>query len=307
MDGNRLKKRKEVAKLAHEVMRPLWFRDRRRQSSRNFVVNLKIDCYAEMTTLVYDCNIEWLKMVIESGCMMEYHGKAVKWQRTEEVRQVDDYTSDMEGENVAFRMLVLSGGVYKEWIEIRRSGFGDGYGLFALTRFEKGSIITMKIPYEGKLGQGAEPQKSSLHLGCNWVARKTADHIGPTGNAVYLEENGLLRSKRRIMPGSEIVLDEKLTSDLCDLKYLDALVYVEKKDSWNNWQDTNSIGRVISGDRGRGYMVKYHDSNMKTMNVQDIEKLALRVVVSNTETEAGYIADRSLKKRKQEDTNEERI
>ena len=46
---------------------------------------------------------------------------------------------------------------------------------------------------------------------------------------------------------------------------------------------------------------------MKTMNVQDIEKLALRVVVSNTETEAAYIADRSLKKRKQEDTNEERI
>jgi hypothetical protein len=90
-------------------------------------------------------------------------------------------------------MLVTNGEVYKGWVKVQGSGVRDGYGMFAVTRFEKGSIVTAKTPYKMQLSESAIPTKDTLHLGWNWVVKKHVEELGPTTNAVY-KESGLIQA-----------------------------------------------------------------------------------------------------------------
>jgi hypothetical protein len=128
-----------------------------------------------MKSLVYECDVEWLKPLVEGGSERPL-AKPIRWQKLEDVavvglqsHQVGDGSMAPGDTNVLFCMLVANGGVYKAWVEVRRSGVRDGSGLFAVTRFEKGSIVTAKIPYETQLPKSAIPSKDTLHLGWNWV------------------------------------------------------------------------------------------------------------------------------------------
>ena len=145
-----------------------------------------------MQNLVYECDVEWLRPFVEGGSKVSL-ANPIKWQKLEDVVGVGDDTSMGPREtNVVFRMLVANGGVYKGWVKVRRSGVSDGYGLFAVTRFEKGSIVTAKIPYETQLLESVMPTKDTLHLGWNWVVKKNVEEVGRNSNAVYLKESGLI-------------------------------------------------------------------------------------------------------------------
>jgi hypothetical protein len=164
----------------------------------------------------------------------------------------------------------------------------DGYGLFAVTRFEKGSVVTAKIPNETQLPESAIPSKDNLHLGWNWVAKKNAEELGLTTNVVYLKESGLIRACTRIMPGTEILLDREQSSILNGLEWLDSLIFMESREGWSNWHARRSIGRVVSGDKGRGFVVKFEDGSIRNMNEAKLEELAVsqNIVVRNRGVES---------------------
>jgi len=234
--------------------------------------------------LVYECDLEWLRPLVE-GRMGNTVAKPIKWQKLEDVAvvgmgpQIGKMTVIMKGTNAVYRMLVWIGGVYKGWVEIRKSGVKDGYGLFAVTRFEKGSIITAKTPAEMSWCDSAIPSKDTLHLGWNWVVKKSIDELGPTSNAVYLKENGLIRACTRIMPGMEILLDRENMSSTNGFEWLDSLVFAEPRYGWMSWQTRQSIGRVVSGDKGRGFLVKFDHGMIQNMMENKLKKFAL---VQNT-------------------------
>jgi hypothetical protein len=234
-----------------------------------------------MKSLVYECDVEWLRPVVEGGSEMS-SVKSVKWQKLEDVidgglqqPRVNAKSMGQGGTNAVFRMLVANGGAYKGWVEVRKSGMRDDYGVFAVTRFEKGSIVTLKIPDETQLPEFTMPTKHTLHLGWNWVVKKKAKEVGRTINAVYLKENGLIRACTRIMPGTEILLDGEQSSISNGFEWLDSLVFMEPQNCWINWHARKSIGRVVSGDKGRGFVVKYDDGSMKHMMEAKLKELAV--------------------------------
>jgi hypothetical protein len=234
-----------------------------------------------MKSLVYECDVEWLRPVVEGGSEVS-SVKPVKWQKLEDVivvgfkePRVGLESMEQGDTNAVFRMLVANGGAYKGWVEVRRSGMRNDYGLFAVTRFEKGSIVTVKIPHETQLPEFTMPTKDTLHLGWNWVLKKNAEELGPTINAVYLKESGLTRACTRIMPGTEILLDGEQSSVSNGFEWLDSLIFMESKDGWTNWHARRTIGRVVSGDKGRGFVVKYDDGSMKNMNEAELKELAV--------------------------------
>jgi hypothetical protein len=247
-----------------------------------------------MKSLVYECDVEWLKPLVEGGSERPL-AKPIKWQKLEDVvvvglqsHQVGDGSMVPGDTNVLFRMLVANGGVYKGWVEIRRSGVRDGYGLFAVTRFEKGSIVTAKIPYETQLPESGIPSKDTLHLGWKWVVKKNVEELGLTTNVVYLKESGLIRACTRIMSGTEILLDREQSSILNGLEWLDSLIFMESREGWSNWHARRSIGRVVSGDKGQGFVVKFEDGSIQNMNESKLEELAVsqNIVVRNRVVES---------------------
>ena len=234
-----------------------------------------------MKSLVYECDVEWLRAVVEGRLEMS-SVKPVKWQKLEDVivvgleeRRVGTSSMGEGDRNAVFRMLVANGGIYKGWVEVRRSGMRDDYGLFAVARFEKGSIVTVKIPEETQLPAFTMPTKDTLHLGWNWVVKKNVEDLGPTINAVYLRESGLIRACTRIMPGTEILLNGEQLSVSNGFEWLDSLIFMESQDGWTNWHARRSIGRVVSGDKGRGFVVKYDDGSIKNMNEAKLKELAV--------------------------------
>jgi hypothetical protein len=270
---------------------------------------------AEMKSLVYECDVEWLRPFVEGGLERPLT-KPVKWQKLEDVAVVGveslvgDRNMAVPGDtNALFRMLVVNGGVYKGWVEVRKSGVKEGYGLFAVTRFEKGSIITAKIPCEIQLLESVIPTKDTLYLGWNWVAKKSLEELGPTINAVYLRESMLIRACTRIMPGTEILLDREQLSVSNGLEWLDSLVFMESREGWTNWHARRSIGRVVSGDKGRGFVVKFEDGSIRKMNEAKLEELAVsqNTVVGN-KTVQSYEGRRENEDENEiEDENEDEI
>jgi hypothetical protein len=201
----------------------------------DIVVVLKFSVWREsvkMKSLVYECDVEWLRPLVK-GESKRPPVKPIKWQKLEDVAvvgvelRVGDRSTGPGDMNAVFHMLVANGGVYKGWVELQSSGLRDSYGLFAVTRFEKGSIITVKIRYETQLSESAIPTKDTLHLGWNWVVKKNVKELGPTINAVYLKESGLIWACTRIMPGTEILLDGEQSSVLNGLEWLDSLIFTE--------------------------------------------------------------------------------
>lgn len=245
-------------------------------------------------SLVYECDVEWLRPLTEGDLSVSKPVKLVKWQKLEDVSVVGvEYQggnrSMQRGDTVIYRMLVGNGGAYKGWVEVRRSGVRNSYGLFAISRFEKGSIITAKIPDEIEGSNLDSPTKDTLFLGWNWVVRKSAEELGPTTNAVYLKESGLIRACTRIMPGTEILLDGDKLSGTNGLEWLDALVFLERSNGWKNWHARNTIGRVVSGDRGRGYIVKYQDGTVRNMDIAELRNVV--VVKGLKERNSGNIGE----------------
>jgi hypothetical protein len=264
-----------------------------------------------MKSLVYECDVEWLRPVVEGGSEMSSM-KSVKWQKLEDVIDVGlqeprvGARSSMgeRSTNAVFRMLVANGGAYKGWVEVRKSGMRDDYGVFAVTRFEKGSIVTLKIPDETQLPEFTIPTKHTLHLGWNWVVKKKAKEHGRTINAVYLKENGLIRACTRIMPGTEILLDWEQSSVSNGFEWLDSLVFMESQSGWTNWHTRRSIGRVVSGDKSRGFIVKYDDGSIKNMNEEKLKELAVsqNIVVGKRVVE---VNDRGRENEDEEETEVE--
>ena len=111
-----------------------------------------------------------------------------------------------------FRMLVANGGVYKGWVGVRKSGVSEAYGMFAITRFEKGSIVTAKIPSETQLSESMIPINNTLYLRWNWVAKQILKELCPTINAVNLRESMLIRACQRIMC---VIYDPTEEGDVC--------------------------------------------------------------------------------------------
>jgi hypothetical protein len=77
------------------------------------------------------------------------------------------------------------------------------------------------------------------------------------------------------MPGTEILLDGEQSSVSNGFEWLDSLIFMESKDGWTNWHARRTIGRVVSGDKGRGFVVKYDDGSMKNMNEAELKELAV--------------------------------
>ena len=234
-----------------------------------------------MKSLVCECDVEWLRPVVEGGSEMS-SVKSVKWQKLEDVidvglqePRVSARSMGQGGTSAVFRALVANGGAHKGWVEVRKSGMRDDCGVFAVTRFEKGSIVTLKIPDETQLPEFTMPAKHTLHLGWNWVVKKKAKEAGRTINAVCLKENGLIRACTRIMPGTEILLDGEQSLVSNGFEWLDSLVFMESQSCWINWHVRKSIGRVVSGDKGRGFVVKYDDGSLKNMNEEKLKSLAV--------------------------------
>jgi hypothetical protein len=120
------------------------------------------------------------------------------------------------------------------------------------------------------------------------VAKKNAEELGLTTNVVYLKESGLIRACTRIMPGTEILLDREQSSILNGLEWLDSLIFMESREGWSNWHARRSIGRVVSGDKGRGFVVKFEDGSIRNMNEAKLEELAVsqNIVVRNRGVES---------------------
>jgi hypothetical protein len=263
-----------------------------------------------MNSLVYECDVEWLRLVVEGGSEIS-SVKSVKWQKLEDVivvgvqePPVDVKSMGQGGTNAVFRMLVTNGGAYKGWVEVRKSGMRDDYGVFAVTRFEKGSIVTLKIPDETQLPEFTMPTKHTLHLGWNWVVKKKSKEVGRTINAVYLKENGLIRASTRIMPGTEILLDAEQPPVSNGFEWLDSLVFMESRSCWINWHARKSIGRVVSGDKGRGFIVKYDDGSIKNMNEDKLKELAVSQNIL-VEKKVAEMNDRARRNENEQETEVE--
>ncbi len=92
---------------------------------------------------------------------------------------------------------------------------------------------------------------------------------------MYLKESGLIRACTRIMPGTEIFLDGEQSSVSNGFEWLDSLIFMESQNGWSNWHARRSIGRVVSGDKSRGFVVKYDDGSLKNMNETKLKELAV--------------------------------
>jgi hypothetical protein len=236
-----------------------------------------------MTMVIYECELDWMKVIIECGWVVGSSRNVIKWEKTEDMSIESVGEENVAEKNISYRMLVMTGGVYKGWLEVRQSCINDGYGVFALTRFEKGAIITARIPGEEVVERGAVPMRCTLNLGWNWVTKKRKDDIGAGANAIYLEESRVIRASRRILPGTEIVMNEDVSTCSNGLEWLDTLIFAEVKNGWSNWQNRGCFGKVVSGDKSRGYMVKFNDGSVQHMNTSEVEQFALFRKVSSDE------------------------
>ena len=215
-----------------------------------------------MEELVYDIRLDWLARWGPSNVI-----KSVKWLKIEEL-------GGGEAEADGFRMMVLIGGKgYKNWIEVRKSKRKGGFGLFAAVRFEKGDIITARVPGEEEAKEDRNPQLENLQLG--WAVRRSSEELGKGSNAIYVSSNRLIRAKNRILAGSEILLDADMESTL-GMEYLDCLVFSEPRVGWRNFQSRNGIGTVRSGDKVNGFIVQFDKGRKKVkMSKEKVRSLAV--------------------------------
>jgi hypothetical protein len=225
----------------------------------------------------YEINLDWLKMIMEQN-----HGVAcppIKW-----VKQISLVDQNNVVEKTAYSLMVLHSGSYKNWIEIRPSGISQKYGVFAVSRFEKGSIITCKMPSED-----VEPNAycvptddtSVLQLGWKWIVKKESGVSASLKgcNAVYVEQNGLVRASSRIMPGGEIIIEgNNQVSESHGLHYLDLIVARNKNNSnfRRGFMNRESLGTVISGDISRGFCVKFNTDDPLSMTAEEVKRSAVR-------------------------------
>jgi hypothetical protein len=134
-----------------------------------------------MNNTTYECDLEWLKCLINgtnSNSGATLGRPAVKWQKFEDVVVVEGARSTgtaavtSKAPNVTYRMMVWVVNVYKGWIEVRWCSVRKRFGLYAVTRFEKGSIVTAKVPTEERLTESSTPSLETLNLGWNWAITK---------------------------------------------------------------------------------------------------------------------------------------
>ena len=85
------------------------------------------------------------------------------------------------------------------------------------------------------------------------------------------------------MPGTEILLDKEQLSVSNGLEWLDSLNFTKPPDGWTNWHVRRLIGRVMSGYKGQGFIVKFDDGSIQNMNKAKLEELAVlhNIVVGN--------------------------
>ena len=226
---------------------------------------------------MYECDVDWLRPIIEGGWEVKGSSDIIQWVKKEKVGvKLDGINEVGVGIDEVYCMNVNTGGSFKGWLEVRRSGIQEGYGLFAMRRFEKGSIITAKIPKEmGTVPEGP-PTRETLFLGWSWAVKKNTEDVGRHFNAVHLDANGMLRTARRIMPGTEIVVDAGSQSTfVADMEWLDTVVFMERKHALMNWHRRTYFGKVISGDRKQGYTVQYNNGKIRKMNKAEVQRLAV--------------------------------
>lgn len=226
---------------------------------------------------VYDIGLDWLVRWAEVGGLASNATKSVKWLKIEEIEE-----EDMEAGG--FRMMVLTGGKgYKSWIEVRRTESKAGYGLFAAVRFERGDIITALVPGEEEAKEARLPSKSNLKLGGSWAVRRSQEELGKSSNAIYVPNNGLIRAKNRILPGSEILLDAEMQA-VFGFEYLDCLVFSEPRQGWRNWQSKTCIGTIKSGDLVNGFIAEFDQGRKKVrMSQEEVRRLAVYCEISEPE------------------------
>jgi hypothetical protein len=90
------------------------------------------------------------------------------------------------------------------------------------------------------------------------------------------------------MPGTEIFLDEEEALGTNGLEWIDSLVFAENVGGWRNWQTRENIGKVVGGDRVRGFVVKFGNGTL-TRNVKEEEVMKLSIARSKDVDTNGII------------------
>jgi hypothetical protein len=233
----------------------------------------------EMTGFVYDVSLGWLAGWNRDK-LYEEDPKRVKWIKMSEVNNMQKADAETEQDKcVGYQMMVWNGEVYQQWLEIRPSKVKAGYGLFACCRFERGDIISAEVPGEsyGQFELSEEPPNSdNLNLGVAWAAVKLENDLRRASNAIYVEANGLLRARSRILPGSEILVDSGSDVSIYGMEYLDCVVMPNKPSHYRNWWSPVQLGKVVSGSKTGGYVVVYGaQRNRIHVTEEEVKKIAI--------------------------------
>ena len=215
---------------------------------------------------LYEYHKDWVEKVVRRGT----HAKLTKRRKTKknavecfycwksvEIFDVDAASHArkvVKEKGASLKLSVEEKRGVKDLLEVKESVVAKGeVGLFALSRFKKGDIITITMDEDG-LGMGSGfAQTAGLLEGCSNNAIKTA--------------NGVVRATIRIMPGQEVLIDQE-PSCFHPVMLLEAVV---RKDASNvkgkvTSFSSSSVGSVV-------YNVSFEDNSVSKMPLEELSLL----------------------------------
>jgi hypothetical protein len=210
-----------------------------------------------------------------------------KWRVSHDVGEEENAIVEKK---VDWEFQVLKGTRWKQLFRVRWCQEKARYGLFASTRFEKGSVITAVVKEENTSPIDLSrilPTQNNLAIGGEWATRVDKEDSGGAANAVMID--GVIRAMIRILPDVEVVVlvhgnskERKQSSVYRDnrmmLNYalLDCIVYDPEKEC--GLDEVARMGTVVEFGKIIGtFTIEYMDGKRSLLTEEEVEERLVKV------------------------------
>ena len=232
--------------------------------------------------------LDWLNEYVMHMHDDEGH-RLSRWRVSHDVR--DEEENAMAEKKIDWEFQVLKGSRWKQLFRVVWSEEKGRYGLFASTRFEKGSVITALVRGESVSGidlRTTVPSPKNLGVGAKWAARTDSENVGGAANTVMI--NGVVRAMIRILPNMEVAVlankvdgnDDKNSSIYRDNRMmfnyglLDCVVYDTEREC--GFERMARMGVVIEFGKMLGtFTIEYIDGKRTLLTEEEVKARLVKV------------------------------
>ena len=245
--------------------------------------NMDSSCKEECMRSIH---VDWLNEYLLNRYNNEGN-QLSKWRVSHDVGEEENAVAE---KTVDWEFLVLKGSRWKQLFRVRWSEEKARYGLFASTRFEKGSVITAVVSTETTNAidlSTTVPTQSNLGIGGKWATRVDKEDAGGFANAVMI--NGVIRAMIRILPDVEVVVlmngnaKERKNSSvyrdnrmMLNFGLLDCIVYDPEKEC--GLENLARMGTVVEFGKIIGtFTIEYTDKKRTLFTEEEVEERLVKV------------------------------